>query len=115
MSLGAQLLGEDVGDEIFFGGEVGVEGAVREAGIGHQGRHPGAIDAVLLEPSSGCFDYSSSRGVLVVPAVAHGKPFRDARSCRGICWVAARAQVPGRWVGPLPGIRHLYYDRTIVL
>ena len=44
LALGAQLVGEDVGgDEIFLGREVRVEGAVGQAGVGHQGRHAGAV------------------------------------------------------------------------
>ena len=47
VALGAQLVGEDVRDEILLGREVGVEGAVGQAGVGHDGRHAGAVDAVL--------------------------------------------------------------------
>ena len=82
VALGAELVGEDVGDEIVFGLEVGVEGAVGQAGVGHEGRYAGGVDAVLLEASSGCFDDSLSGGVLVALAVAHGEPLsRTALEC----------------------------------
>src|SRR5438132_1153724 len=55
LALGAQLVSEDVRDEILLGREVGVEGAVRQAGVGHESRYAGAVDAVLLEASSGRF------------------------------------------------------------
>ena len=48
LALGSQLVGEDVRDEILLRGEVGVEGAVGQAGVGHHGGHAGAVDAVLL-------------------------------------------------------------------
>jgi hypothetical protein len=48
-----QLIGEDVPDQVLLGGEVGVEGAVRQSGVGHQRRHAGAIDAVSLEAPPG--------------------------------------------------------------
>ena len=74
LCVGAQLSGEDVGEEIFFGVEVGVEGAVRQAGVGHQGRHAGAVDAVLLEAPPRSFDDPFSGGLLVALAVAHDEP-----------------------------------------
>ena len=69
LPLGAQLVGEDVGDEVFLGLEVAVEGAVGQAGVGHQGCHAGAVDAVLLEASPGCFDDPLSGGLFVLGAV----------------------------------------------
>ena len=71
LALGAQLVGEDVGDEILLGGEVGVEGAVGQAGVGHHGRDAGAVDAVLFEAPSGRFEDALSGGLLLVLAVAH--------------------------------------------
>ena len=62
--LGAQLVGEDVREDILLGGEVGVEGAVDRAGVGHHGRHAGAVDAVVLEAPPGRFDDALSRGPL---------------------------------------------------
>ena len=56
LALGAQLVGEDVRHKILLGGEVGIEGAVGQAGVGHNGRHAGAIDAVLLEAPPGRFE-----------------------------------------------------------
>ena len=74
LALGAQLVGEHVRDEIFLGREVGVEGAVGQAGVGHHGGHAGAVDAVLFEASSGRFEDALSGGLLVVRAVAHERP-----------------------------------------
>ena len=71
LALGAQLVGEDVCDEILLGREVGVEGAVGQAGVGHHGRNAGAIDAVLLEAPSCRFEDALSGGLLLVLAVAH--------------------------------------------
>jgi hypothetical protein len=71
VALGAQLVGEDVRDEIFLGREVGVEGAVGQAGVGHHGGYAGAVDAVLFEAPSGSFEDALSGGLLVVRAVAH--------------------------------------------
>ena len=48
LTLGAQLVGEHVRDEIFLGHEVGVEGAVGQAGVGHHGGHTGAVNAILF-------------------------------------------------------------------
>src|SRR5205823_3113124 len=48
--------------------------AVGQAGVGHHGRHAGAVDAVLFEASPGCFEDALSRGLLLVLAVAHGEP-----------------------------------------
>src|SRR5919198_517336 len=70
LALGAQLVGEDVRDEILFRVEVGVEGAVGQAGVGHHGGHAGAIDAVLLEAPSGRFEDPLSGGLLVALVVA---------------------------------------------
>jgi hypothetical protein len=67
----SQLLGEDVGDEILLGGEVGVEGAVGQAGVGHHGGDAGTVDAVLFEAPSGCFEDPLSGGLLLVLGVAH--------------------------------------------
>ena len=74
LALGAQLVGEHVRDEIFLGREVGVEGAVGQAGVGHHGGHAGAVDAVLFEAPSGRFEDALSGGLLVVLAVAHERP-----------------------------------------
>src|SRR5215207_8020832 len=97
--LGVQLVGEDVRDEILLGREVAVEGAVGQAGLGHDGRHAGAVDAVLLEASPGRFDYSLPRRLLVVLAVAHSAPLWEPPSIVAVS-VCLRSQ---------------YYDRTIIL
>ena len=65
LALSSQLVGEDVGDEILLGGEVGVEGAVGQAGVGHHGGHAGAVDAVFFEAPSGRFEDALSGGLLV--------------------------------------------------
>ena len=85
VALGAQLVGEDVRDKILLGGEVRVEGAVGQAGVGHNGRHAGAIDAVLLEAPPGRFEDALSGGLLLVLAVSHREPLSSnwSRSCRG--------------------------------
>ena len=72
--MGAQLVGEDVRDEVLLGGEVRVEGAVGQAGVGHHGRDAGAVDAVLLEAPPGCFEDALSGGLLLVLAVSHREP-----------------------------------------
>jgi hypothetical protein len=69
--LGAQLVGEHVGDEVLLGREVGVEGAVGQAGVGHHGGDAGAVDAVLFEAPSGRFEDPLSGGLLVALVVAH--------------------------------------------
>ena len=101
LALNSQLLGEDVGDEVLLGGEVGVEGAVGQAGVGHHGGHAGAVDAVCFEAPSSRFEDALSGGLLVVFAVAHlATSLADcSRSCR-----VGRARVP-----------LLHYGRTIVL
>src|SRR5215207_4462755 len=71
LALGAQLVGEDVRDEILLGREVAVEGAIGQAGVGHYGGHTGTVDAVLFEASPGRFDDSLPCRLLVVLAVAH--------------------------------------------
>ncbi len=89
LALCAQLVGEDVRDEVLLGGEVGVEGAVGQAGVGHQGRHAGAVDAVLLEAPPGRFEDALSGGLLLVLAVSHREPLSSNWSsimswrCRG--------------------------------
>jgi hypothetical protein len=50
--LNSQLLGEDIGDEILLGLEVGIEGPVGQAGVGHHRGDAGAVDAVLFEARS---------------------------------------------------------------
>src|SRR3954471_3836048 len=74
LTLCAQLVGEDVRDEILLRGEVAVEGPVRQAGVRHDGRDARPVDSVLLETSPGRFDDSFPRHLLVVLAVAHGAP-----------------------------------------
>src|SRR6188472_3497161 len=81
LALNSQLLGEDVGDEILLGGEVGVEGAVGQAGVGHHGG--GAVAAVLFEAPSGRFEDALSGRLLLVLGVAHREPLSSnwSRSC----------------------------------
>ncbi len=95
LPLGAQLVGEDVGDEILLGLEVGVKGAVRQAGVGHEGRHAGAVDAVLLEASPGRLD----------------DPLRVACLCC-LSYRATRCSSRRRvaCISSAPGV--LYYDRN---
>ena len=101
LALGAQLVGEHVRDEIFLGREVGVEGAVGQAGVGHHGGHTGAVNAILFfEAPSSRFEDALSGGLLVVRAVAHVTPLAELLSI--VSW--------GRVSVPL-----LHYDRTIVL
>ena len=101
LALGAQLVGEDVGDEILLGGEVGVEGAVGQAGVGHHGGHAGAVDAVLLEAPSGRFEDALSGGLLLVLA----------RSASRTSLVELRLDR----AGDLTRVPLLHYGRTIVL
>jgi len=56
LTLCAQLLGENVRDQILLRGEVGVEGAIRQAGVGHHRGQARAVDAVLLETPPGGFE-----------------------------------------------------------
>ena len=71
VALCAQLVGEDVRDQVLLRVEVGVESAVGQAGVGHQRRYAGAIDAVLLEAPPGCFEDAFSGGLLLLLAVSH--------------------------------------------
>ena len=72
-ALVAQLIGENVRQEVLFRGEVGVERAVGQAGIGHHGRDACTVDAVFFETPPGRFDDSLPCGLLVVLAVAHAE------------------------------------------
>jgi hypothetical protein len=85
--LGTQLVGEDVRDEILLGGEVAVEGAVGQAGVGHHGRHASAVDAVFFEAPPGRFDDALPGRLFLVLAVSHREPLSSncSRSCRGSC------------------------------
>jgi hypothetical protein len=85
VALRAQLVGEDVRDQILLGREVAVEGAVGQAGVGHDGRNAGAVDAVCFEAPPGRFDDALPRRVLLVLAVSHTEPLSSycSRSCRG--------------------------------
>jgi hypothetical protein len=76
-TLCAQLLGKDVRDQILLRGEVGVEGAVGQAGVGHHGGQARAVDAVPLEAPPGGFEDPLARRLLVVLAVAHGSFLYD--------------------------------------
>src|SRR3954452_15414315 len=73
LTLCAQLVGEDVRDEILLRGEVAVEGPIRKAGVRHDGRHARPVDSVLLETPPGRLDDSLPRHLLVVLAVAHSR------------------------------------------
>ena len=74
LALCAQLVGEHVGNQILLRSEVGVEGAVGQTGVGHEGRHAGAVDAVVLEPPPGRFEDPLSGGLLLALLVSHDKP-----------------------------------------
>src|SRR5205085_6320723 len=69
-----QLVGEDVRHKVLLGGEVGIEGAVSQAGVGHHSRDAGPVDAVLLQAPPGRFENALSRGLLLVLAVSHREP-----------------------------------------
>ena len=73
LALGAQLVGEHVRDEIFLGREVGVEGAVGQAGVGHTGETtPGTAATMVWFPSPQLTSYPY---VSSVPAGSvHEKP-----------------------------------------
>ena len=101
VALGAQLVGEDVCDEILLGREVGVEGAVGQAGVGHHGRDAGAVDAVLFEAPPCRFEDALSGGLLLVLAVAHS--------------ALSRRTALDRVVGTVCRVPLLNYGRTIVL
>src|SRR5215218_1839611 len=99
--------------------EVGVERAVGRACVGHQGRHAGAVDAVLLEAPSGRFEDALSGGLLVVLAVAHSDLVVELLSI--VSWdLVRRARTSvhrGRWrpfrLGPI--VLRPYYDIMIVI
>ena len=80
----ATVVGEHVGDQILLGLEVGIEAAVGQAGIGHHGGDAGAVDAVLFEAPSGCFEDALSGGLLLVLGVAHREPLSS--NCSRSCW-----------------------------
>src|SRR5215211_5502008 len=84
LALDAQLVGEHVGDEVLLGSEVGVEGAVGQAGVGHHGGDAGAVDAVLFEAPSGGFEDALPGGLLLVLGVAHREPLSS--NCSRSCW-----------------------------
>ena len=97
--LGAQLVGEDVRHKILLGGEVGIEGAVSQAGVGHHSRDAGPVDAVLLEAPPGRFEDALSRGLLLVLAVSHREPL-SSNSSRSAVGPATRGSDPSavsRW------------------
>jgi hypothetical protein len=101
VALGAQLVGEDVGDEILLGCEVCVERAVGQARVGHDARHAGAVDAVFFEAPSCGFEDALSGGLLVVFAVAHSD--------------LSRRTARDRVVGAVLRVPLLHYGRTIIL
>jgi hypothetical protein len=68
------LVGDGGGDQVVLGGEVGVEGAVGQPGVGHERGDPGAVDAVALEPAAGRLDDPQPGRLLVL------FPYRTARS-----------------------------------
>lgn len=67
--LGVQLVGDSGRDEVVLGCEVGVEGAVGQSGVVHEGGDPGAVDAVLFQPAAGGVQDPSPCRLLVVCAV----------------------------------------------
>ena len=67
---GKTILGSNLKDDLE--GEVGVESAVGQPGVGHQRRDSRAVDAVPLEPSAGRLDDPPPRRLLVlVPVPRH--------------------------------------------
>jgi hypothetical protein len=65
LRLCAQLIGHRGGDKVVLRGEMRVEGAVGQPGVGHQRRDARAVDAVALEPTAGRLDDPSSRRFLL--------------------------------------------------
>jgi len=59
-----ELLAHDRCDQVVLRVEVTVEGSVGQAGVGDQGRDPGAVDAVALEPAAGGLDHPTPPGDL---------------------------------------------------
>ena len=55
-SLGTQLFGHHLGDEVVLRLEVGVERAIGQPRIGHQGSDTGTVDAVPLQTTPGGLD-----------------------------------------------------------
>ena len=64
-----ELLCDDGCDQVVLRGEVAVEGAVGQTGVGDQRGDAGTIDAVALEPASGGLDHSAPSRFLVFRAV----------------------------------------------
>ena len=65
----SKLIGERVGDEVVLRVEVGVESAVSQAGVRHEGGDSRTFDAVALEPPASRVDDSPPSFLLVVVSV----------------------------------------------
>src|SRR5207302_6079996 len=78
-ALGAQLVGDRGGDQVLLGREVGVEGAVGQPGVRHQGRDSRAVDAVCLQPAAGHLDDAAPGRLLVLLAVSGHAALLPAR------------------------------------
>lgn len=81
-ALGAQLVGDDSGDEIVLGREVGAEGAVGWSHVCHERGDPRAVDAVPLESAAGSLhDPSRCRLLVALCHIApNAPPLRAPRS-----------------------------------
>ena len=72
LALLVELVRDRARDEVLLRVEVGIEGAIGQAGVRHERRHPGAIDPVPLEPTAGCLDDPPPRRLLVLfPVPGH--------------------------------------------
>jgi len=79
LTLSLQLVRNDGGNQVVLGREVGIEGAVGQTRICHEGRDPGTVDAITLETTAGSLNDPPSRRVLVLPAVSrHGPSLLEA-------------------------------------
>src|SRR4051794_36881012 len=99
--LAAQLVADHDGNQVVLGLEVRIEGAVGQAGVGHQGRDPRAVDPVLLEATTSRLDDPPPGRVLVLLAV----PGHHARSWFEVASPFIRAPLP------LYADRHPNYGR----
>jgi hypothetical protein len=82
LTLCVQLLGENVRDQILLGGEVGIEGAIRQAVVGHHRGQSRAVDAGLLEAPPGAFEGSVVASPACGPCCsAWLSPFLTAAEC----------------------------------
>src|SRR3954454_19775671 len=110
--LAAQLVADHRGDQVVLGLEVRIEGAVGQAGVGHQGRDPRAVDPVLLEATTSRLDDPPPGDVLVLLAVPghHARSWLDVarpfiRAPPHCMPIDIRTTAEGRHAGEAPAPR----------